>query len=435
MASTFFYHFAYNFVRDRRLASHAASHGGKTPRVLGVFEELSVGAVAGIFSRFLTSPASNIVTRKQVKGGSSMQIIHDIYRESGITGFWSGFRASVVLSANPSITYYLFELQKALIVPRSRRDNPKAIEIFMLSAIGKAIATLLLYPFILTKTRMQAKNTSVTSTTLMKRLFMSEGILGMYKGCGPQVLKGFLAQGIMMLVKEKIGALIVTLYLMVQRNRLVNLGATVKHTALDVAQRAGISQNLINNPKEEVGFMLEEGKEKVEAVLGAAVNNVRSVAENISDATPLKGKFNGLSNAVESGKKSIGDGMQAAGKYISNADTEKVVTDLKNSSESIADATLKKAGETLKSAGENLRHTDAKEVAQKAQQAASSGSQAMRNVARTAADSLKKSGVSQPNYGAETTKSTTSSSKTPVSSAPKAIEGAEWSDQTRKPKT
>ena len=94
VSSTFFYHYAYSFVRDRRLQSRRLRNGGAEVHTLGVVEELAVGAVAGIFSRFFTTPVSNIVTRKQTarQAQSTDQIpttesiVKDIYREKGVTG-------------------------------------------------------------------------------------------------------------------------------------------------------------------------------------------------------------------------------------------------------------------------------------------------------------------------------------------------------------
>jgi len=61
--------------------------------MLGAMEELLVGALAGVFSRFFTTPMNNLVTRKQTSGqtssdgksASSASILPDIYREKGIT--------------------------------------------------------------------------------------------------------------------------------------------------------------------------------------------------------------------------------------------------------------------------------------------------------------------------------------------------------------
>jgi hypothetical protein len=91
MSSTFFYHFAYQYLREKRI-KRAVLRGEKT---LGIIEELIVGALAGVFSRFFTTPLSNLVTRKQTAGqnspdgriASSATILRDIYNEKGITGY------------------------------------------------------------------------------------------------------------------------------------------------------------------------------------------------------------------------------------------------------------------------------------------------------------------------------------------------------------
>lgn len=91
MSSTFFYHFAYQYLREKRI-KRAVLRGEKT---LGIIEELIIGALAGVFSRFFTTPLSNLVTRKQTAGqnspngriASSATILRDIYNEKGITGY------------------------------------------------------------------------------------------------------------------------------------------------------------------------------------------------------------------------------------------------------------------------------------------------------------------------------------------------------------
>ena len=90
VSSTFFYHFAYQFLREKRLR-RATLKGEKT---LGALEELLVGSLAGVFARFFTTPMNNLVTRKQTSGqnspdgkvASSASIIKAIYKEKGITG-------------------------------------------------------------------------------------------------------------------------------------------------------------------------------------------------------------------------------------------------------------------------------------------------------------------------------------------------------------
>lgn len=282
MASTFCYHFAYNAIRDRRVEASARRNGGHRPRVLGMVEELSIGAGAGVIARFVTSPASNVVTRSQTSGDSTIKIITSIYKEKGITGFWSGMKASVILAANPSISYYLFELQKALLIPKARRNSPKAIEIFLMSATGKAIATLLLYPVILLKAKTQAIRAKVGLWALIKSILERDGIAGLYEGVKPQVIKGFLSQGILMLLKDRIGMLIISGYLAItrssRRERISGSGGS--------SSRSGSSGGYYfsDSPKTDVNGLIAATKDKVEEVVDRAVETVKEAAGNVSDA-------------------------------------------------------------------------------------------------------------------------------------------------------
>ncbi|CAN6658972.1 peroxisomal adenine nucleotide transporter 1 [Trichomonascus vanleenenianus] len=241
MSSAFFYFFAYEDIRTRRvkyLKTRSAS--GRAPATLGVAEELAIGTVAGMFCKFITSPLNNIVTRQQAQGAKKpvREVIADIWRDKGITGFWTGYRAVVLLSLNPSLTYYFFQYLKAVLIPRRRRDNPTSTELFFLSACAKIIATLMTYPWMLSKTRMQAQAKSerrepvkfvvgepeqsqvekLKSALTFKVItdvtdvYKSEGLAGVYQGAKGQVLRGFFTQGITMATKDQISKLIIWFY-------------------------------------------------------------------------------------------------------------------------------------------------------------------------------------------------------------------------------
>jgi hypothetical protein len=301
MASTFCYHFAYNFIRERRVEVHTKRRGGHRPSVLSMMEELTIGATAGVFSRFVTSPASNVVTRSQTQDtGTTWEIVQDIYREKGITGFFSGMKASVILAANPSIAYYLFEVLKAMFVPKSRRASPKAVEIFLLSATGKAIATLLLYPVILIKARTQAQRAKTGIFSMMKRIFNNEGgLAGFYKGAKLQVLKGFLSQGILMLLKDKIAAAIVAAYLGISRGR---------KTALPSSR----TLHFADPPKQDVNGLILATKDYVEEAVDQAMDKAKEVAQDVAQATHI----DRLSSIAEAGREKLGHGIEQAGKLI-----------------------------------------------------------------------------------------------------------------------
>jgi hypothetical protein len=170
---------------------------------------------------------------------TTSQIAHDILEQKGIVGFWSGYSASLILTLNPSLTFFLFETFRRLLPP-PKRTNPPAIATFFMAAFSKACASAITYPFSLAKSRAQASgktdgsenkipsedikdaNGGVLSggrrervpakstifSTLLK-IAQKEGYQGLYEGLHLEIAKGFLSHGITMIVKQAIHRLIV----------------------------------------------------------------------------------------------------------------------------------------------------------------------------------------------------------------------------------
>ena len=219
-------------------------------------EELSVGFLAGAFSKLFTTPIANIVTRKQASSmlaarspqkssnpATVRSIALQIRSEKGLQGFWSGYSASLILTLNPSLTFFLYETFKRTLLPRSQRANPSSQATFLLAAMSKAIASTITYPFSLAKARAQASSqfvddydhevkdaieeastgkvagtatgrkvarSTVFSTIL--HIARTDGVGALYEGLGGEVMKGFFSHGITMIVKEAVHKLIIRLY-------------------------------------------------------------------------------------------------------------------------------------------------------------------------------------------------------------------------------
>ena len=238
IADSFLFFLAYNFLRQSRIRSM-----GTSSRHLPVTDELGVGFLAGAVSKFLTTPIANIVTRKQTstmlsRGPSDSDqtsvrsIARQIQAEKGLRGFWSGYSASLVLTLNPSLTFFFFEALKRSLLPRSKRSDPSPQATFLLAAVSKAMASTITYPFSLAKSRLQtsasngqeAVSTSVklepesspkiprnVFTTIL-RIAQTEGLGGLYEGLEGEVLKGFFSHGITMIVKDAAHKLVIHLY-------------------------------------------------------------------------------------------------------------------------------------------------------------------------------------------------------------------------------
>src|SRR5947209_20400677 len=106
------------------------------------------------FTKLLTTPIANIVTRKQAsvmttakperpaKEPTTSQIAYDILDTKGILGFWSGYSDSLFLTLNPALTFFFFETFKRLL-PRSQWSNPASVADFFMEAFSNACASAL----------------------------------------------------------------------------------------------------------------------------------------------------------------------------------------------------------------------------------------------------------------------------------------------------
>ncbi|OTA95116.1 hypothetical protein M434DRAFT_69839, partial [Hypoxylon sp. CO27-5] len=234
---SFLFFLFYEWFRSARLqASSRRGRGRRAGEVpgLGVLEELAVGMAAGACSRFFTTPIANVVTRKQTasfvdacgRDEVSVREIVDSIRKEGLSGFWSGYSASLVLTLNPSITFFLQEFLKKKTVSSEKWDNPGPAMTFLLAAISKSIASAVTYPFQTAKTRLQTgvpaqamravKNFGKQSIFgTVAQIARTEGIRSLYDGLPAELLKGFLSHGTTMLAKGVVHRMLFRLYFII----------------------------------------------------------------------------------------------------------------------------------------------------------------------------------------------------------------------------
>ncbi|KAK7036495.1 hypothetical protein VNI00_011692 [Paramarasmius palmivorus] len=246
--SNFFYFYIYSFLRDtvykhRRLAS--SNPKKKSISALSLPEELILGFLAGVASRAISTPLSIITLRLQTERDSSstppsspssetssksvlradnasgiVAVVKKIYDEDGLTGFWKGFSTTALLCLNPSLTLSLFQVFRRILALTKRNRagglvDPTPGEAFIGGAVASSIASALLYPLILAKTRLQAarKQAGNARPSLLSVLEDAETKGELYQGLEMQILKGFVNQGVTFLVKGRIEQMIVNEYL------------------------------------------------------------------------------------------------------------------------------------------------------------------------------------------------------------------------------
>lgn len=228
VASTnFAYFYWYSVVRTLYLArTPLATHPS-------IAVELGLGAVAGAVAQFFTIPIAVITTRQQTqpKGdkksmiGTAREVVHS---EDGWTGLWRGMKASLVLVANPAITYGAYQRFKDILYPG--RVSLRPHEAFLLGALSKALATIMTQPLIVAKVGLQSRPPPArmgkpfkSFVEVMAYIVDNEGLLGLFKGIGPQILKGLLVQGLLMMTKERMELLFVLLFRYIRKVRAEKL--------------------------------------------------------------------------------------------------------------------------------------------------------------------------------------------------------------------
>ncbi|KEF54349.1 uncharacterized protein A1O9_09515 [Exophiala aquamarina CBS 119918] len=266
VASTnFAYFYWYSVVRH--LYTKYQRVPGQHP---GTAIELSLGAVAGAIAQIFTIPVAVITTRQQTQPRGHKKGLFEtgkevVHSEDGWSGLWRGLKASLVLCVNPAITYGAYQRLKDVIFPDRVRLRPW--EAFLLGAISKSIATLTTQPLIVAKVGLQSRPPPAregkpfkTFIEVMTYIIEHEGPLALFKGIGPQLLKGLLVQGLLMMTKERVELLFVLLFAYIRASkarRLKDVTEKLKARAApvtgDLKSRAmPVAENILEKAKSAV---------------------------------------------------------------------------------------------------------------------------------------------------------------------------------------
>eukprot|EP01018_Ginkgo_biloba_P034323 Gb_03470 [translate_table: standard] len=219
---------------------------------VGMFSSLIVAAFAGCMNVLLTNPIWVVVTRMQTHTKAQKKILHvkdkestdpsmhvapaaavsgsteaysygtghavqELYDEAGILGFWKGVLPTLIMVSNPSIQFMIYEsLLKRLRARRALKkeglQNATAPEIFLLGAIAKLGATVVTYPLLVVKSRLQAKQETggdkahhYTGTLdAIAKMIRHEGLSGFYKGMSTKIVQSVFAAAILFMIKEEL---------------------------------------------------------------------------------------------------------------------------------------------------------------------------------------------------------------------------------------
>lgn len=228
------YFYFYSALRDLLLAQdppaslvgrklHAAVSSGSPS--LSPANALVVASVAGCCNVLLTNPIWVLATRLQTdarrvgRPRSLLEAFQQACREEGYQWAYKGVVPSLIMVCNPTVQYVLYEWLMARLrqwkvakkVKNEESLKPTAIEVFFISALAKLGATLVTYPILLVKSRLQVGGENgieglAYRGTLhaIQTILAEEGFLGFYKGMGAKIVQSVLAAALMLMIKEKL---------------------------------------------------------------------------------------------------------------------------------------------------------------------------------------------------------------------------------------
>jgi len=124
-------------------------------------------------------------------------------------GFYRGLIPTLILVSNPAIQFMVYERMKVMLTTWRASGKMNSLDVFVLGAIAKLSASLATFPYLLVKSRLQAKGTTGVAkyagfvdavVTIMKH----DGPLGFYRGIHTKLLQTVLGAAFMFWVKDNL---------------------------------------------------------------------------------------------------------------------------------------------------------------------------------------------------------------------------------------
>lgn len=165
---------------------------------------LLVGYVAKLLPLPIVYPTSVLTNRMQTAAepigirGALQQVL----QTAGVAGLWRGAESYFVLAWWPALEIAIFEQFKAaLLQARVAATEISGGEAFLLGALGRLIATSLVFPFIRTRSLAQ-KGVYPSVTAALKGMYSDGGLRSFYVGITPELVRGVSYNAVIMSIKE-----------------------------------------------------------------------------------------------------------------------------------------------------------------------------------------------------------------------------------------
>lgn len=216
--SSFIYFYGYSFFKRLYLKKSGSNS-------IGTKANLILAAASGACMVILTQPLDTASSKMQTSAFGKSKGLWKTLSENTWSEAFDGLGISLLLTANPSIQYTVFDQLKQRLLKEKMSKNRddvsfraalSAFSAFLLGAVSKCIATCVTYPAIRCKVMIQSAesdedeedkaqtNSMKTISGALRAIWKKEGAFGFVKGLQAQILKTVLSSALLLMIKEKI---------------------------------------------------------------------------------------------------------------------------------------------------------------------------------------------------------------------------------------
>ncbi|CAM1292336.1 SLC25A15 (predicted) [Pycnogonum litorale] len=186
---------------------------------LNAIENAGAGFIAAFFSSFTLCPTEivkcklqamkemqslNKLEQSTVNRIGPWKLCQDILRKDGIKGFFRGLTPTFAREM-PGYAFFFggYELSRSLLTPPgTSKDDIGVLKTIFCGGFGGWCLWFSIFPADVVKSRMQVENLSDNFLKILVRIARTEGILALYNGLGPTMVRTFPATGALFLTYE-----------------------------------------------------------------------------------------------------------------------------------------------------------------------------------------------------------------------------------------
>lgn len=176
------------------------------------WQYLGSAFLAGGFTALMTNPIWVLKTRilsSSKRADGAYQGVWDgvkrLLHDDGIAGFYKGLVPSLIGVSQGALQFTLYDtLKYQWLGHDDRKSGLETWEYLSISSISKIVATVLIYPCQVTKSRLQTYNAlNTTFTGVVSDIYTREGVRGFWKGVWMNIVRVLPATCITFIVYEK----------------------------------------------------------------------------------------------------------------------------------------------------------------------------------------------------------------------------------------